>query len=94
MSETMFTATLTKGETYYLRDRRFERGVPEPVTADEKEWLEEHATDVATLTDSDGGKEAVIRQKFTFAEMTPEEAAKAAPKKVVAAPRLRKRSEK
>ena len=94
MSEVMYTATLKKGETYFLRDRRFDRDVPEPVTQDEKDWLEEHAIDVATLTDSDGGKEAVVRQKFQFAEMSPEEAAKAAPKKPVAAPRLRKRGEK
>lgn len=38
-------ATLSRGSTYWLRDLVFEKGVPVPVTDEQREHLEEHAAE-------------------------------------------------
>lgn len=59
-------ATLVRGRVYHLKEQRFERNVPQEVTPEVKEHLEEHAYDLVTV---EGRSEE--RQKFVFSN-TPE----------------------
>lgn len=54
---------LVRGRVYYLRDKVFEKGKPVPVTAEEEEYLKEHAVDEVTVEDE---FEHQPRQKFLF----------------------------
>ena len=57
-----YLATLVRGEVHYLRDIRFDHGIPTVVEAHHKDHLEEHAVDV--VGDQDG--ETMVKDKFAF----------------------------
>lgn len=61
-------ATLIHGEVYYLGNTRFNKGVPVPVTNEQRDQLEdvEHAADQLSFEGADG-IETQSRSKFTFA---------------------------
>lgn len=63
-----FEATLRRGTTYTVRGIKFEKGIPQLVDEDLKEYLEESAVDVIG-TDDD---ETIERAKFTFGEVADE----------------------
>lgn len=61
----LYEATLVRGQTYYLGNKRFERGRPETVTAEEKAKLEANGVDRATVIAGDE-KSVSILPKFKF----------------------------
>lgn len=56
-----FTATLTRGNVYYLGNLRFDNGVPKPVTRQQRDHLESAAIDRLN-----SGREVFEKQKFDF----------------------------
>ena len=64
-------AKLVRGEVYYLRDERFEKGMEKTISAEDKAHLEEHAVDSVTVG---SGEDATseTRQKFVFTEVSDE----------------------
>jgi hypothetical protein len=58
---TVIHATLVRGELYVLKGKRFRKGTPVPVTAQEKHILQEQAFDVINV---EGVSEP--RPKFEF----------------------------
>lgn len=80
MAKTM--AKLVRGEVYYLRDKRFEKGQEVEVTADEVDHLKENAVDSVTVTGSTPEENvAEFRQKFEFREVAESDGDKPAPKR-------------
>lgn len=68
MSEFTHRATLVHGTTFFLGTKRFDKGVPKNVTADEKEYLSANAIDVKTIEGGDVHEKA----KFKFEEIDDE----------------------
>ena len=61
------TATLIRGGSYVLRNKRFAPDVPVEVTQEEYDILRAEAIDDLSTADPDSGKiEKVIKQKFRF----------------------------
>lgn len=65
-----YTATLHRGETFYLLDTRFDRGVAVVVTEAQKDYLEQNAYDEITgeYNEETGEQEITYKAKFAFAE--------------------------
>ena len=63
-----YEATLVRGETYYLGERRFDKGKPQIVTLVEKKKLEDRAVDRFTSISGDQ-KEITEKPKFKFKEV-------------------------
>jgi hypothetical protein len=61
-------ATLIRGETFILKDQVFKNGKPQPVTAEVRRYLEEHAIDYRHYPAREPGEEDEVReyQKFEF----------------------------
>ena len=57
----MKTAVLTRGLTYFLGNKLFEKGKAVPVTDKEVEWLKENAVDPIKVD-----RKTEFRQKFEF----------------------------
>lgn len=61
------TATLIRGGSYVLRNKRFIPDVPVEITEEEYAILKEEAIDDLSSADPDSGQiEKVIKQKFRF----------------------------
>jgi hypothetical protein len=61
MSTPKHTATLVRGQTYYLRQKLFQRDVAVPITDEEMEHLQEHGVDYLTVG---AGSEEATSQPF------------------------------
>lgn len=62
------TATLIRGLTYYLGNKKFSKGVPVKVSEDERDILEEQAIDVQDLMNGNEFSETIEVPKFSFSE--------------------------
>lgn len=62
-----YKATLIRGRTYYLREKRFEFGKPLIISESDMIYLEENAVDITVTKD----KERIVRDKFKFEEYDP-----------------------
>lgn len=71
-----YKATLVRGESYMLGNKKFARGIPVTVSEEEKKKLQTNAVLRYTVQGADG-KEVDIKQQFKFEEI---KGAAAAPK--------------
>lgn len=77
MAKKSLTAVLVRGESFTVNGQVFKRGQPQPISAETRRYLEQHATDHVFYpgTGDDGEGEVRVLPKFQFSAPDNEETA-------------------